>query len=168
MTGDDAIDLAINSKYYTELPISIYRISNEINFAQKIGDNPYRYFETVEFKWHVTKEIKIVNGVKCIKATTEKWGRNWVAYYSPKHPVPYGPYKFYGLPGLIFEIYDDKNEYTFKLYRFKNRRANNFMLFNYPKAKKVTKKQYNIIRHNYAIEPETDISLEGVPDIQKK
>ncbi|UPT72137.1 MAG: GLPGLI family protein [Flavobacterium sp. JAD_PAG50586_2] len=119
-TGDPQKDFPVFGKYVPDLPYTIYRKDKTIIFSNEIVfSGEYQYAETIDFKWKISKEMKVVNGVKCIKATTTKWGRNWTAYYSPKHPIPYGPYKFYGLPGLIFEVYDDYKDYTFSLYRFK-------------------------------------------------
>ena len=167
LTGDDMKDLAINTKYYTDLPYTIYKKGSQINYSTELAGNEYKYTETVEFKWKISRETKIVNGVKCVKATTTKWGRNWIAYYSPKHPMPFGPYKFHGLPGLIFEIHDEGNDYSFSMYRFKKRKESDFRLFNYSKAKLITKKQIEKIRHNYAVAP-IEATVDGDPDFQKK
>lgn len=40
-------------------------------------------------------------------------GRNWTAWYTEDIPIQFGSYKFNGLPGLILEIYDDKEHYHF-------------------------------------------------------
>lgn len=160
-------DLNINMKYYIELPYTIYKKRNFFNFSNSIVDYECRYEEAVDFKWKISKETKLINGVKCFKATTSKWGRNWTAYYSTLHPMPFGPYKFYGLPGLIFEIADENKDYTFTLYRYKNRKKDNFPLYNYPKAKKITKSQYEKIRHETAIKPFAG-KVEGDPNLGKR
>ena len=160
-------DISTNMKFYIELPYTVYKKNNEINFAASIVDDDCRYEEIVEFKWKIGKATKTINGVKCIKATTTKWGRNWIAYYSPNHPMPFGPYKFYGLPGLIFEVGDDKEDYVFTLYKYKKRKVNNFNLHNLPKAKKVTKAQFEKIRHNWAVKPFGG-KVEGDPNLGKR
>jgi GLPGLI family protein len=161
-------DININMKYSTDFPYTIYKLGSEVSFANEL---PYsgelRYNESVEFKWKISKETKKIKGFVCIKATTTKWGRNWIAYYSPNHPMPFGPYKFCGLPGLIFEVADDKNDYSFQLYKFKNRKENNVELHNYPKAKKVTKKQYAIARYNDAVHP-MEGTVKEDPDMPKR
>lgn len=167
-TGDSQKDFPVFSKYVPDLPYIIYKKENTITFSNEIPfSGEYQYTETIDFKWKITKESKTINGIKCIKATTTKWSRNWIAFYSPKHPMPYGPYKFYGLPGLIFEVYDDAQDYTFTLYKFKNRVAKNLLMHNYPKAKKVTKKQYEKARKVASVKPST-IIIEGYPTINKK
>jgi len=60
-------------------------------------------------KWNIEKGNKEILGYPCKKATCEFRGRKYIAYYTPKIAIPDGPYKFYGLPGLILEISSDDN-----------------------------------------------------------
>jgi GLPGLI family protein len=46
-------------------------------------------------------------------------GRDYKAWFTNEIPVSDGPYKFYGLPGLIVEIEDSKKQYTFELVSYK-------------------------------------------------
>lgn len=79
----------------------------------------YYYFGTLLkvrkagfIKWNLTNETKEIGGYKCYKATytyIQKWrGREFpwkvVAWYSPEIPLPYGPIRYSGLPGLILEL----------------------------------------------------------------
>jgi GLPGLI family protein len=41
-------------------------------------------------------------------ATTKFGGRNWTAWFCEQIPFQEGPYKFRGLPALIFEISDNE------------------------------------------------------------
>lgn len=43
---------------------------------------------------------------KCIKATTRFRGRDYTAWVTKELPINDGPWKFYGLPGLILQIED--------------------------------------------------------------
>ena len=74
-----------------------------------------RYTEIINHKWKLENEISNINGNKCKKATCTLFGRNWTAWYSIKHPIPFGPYKFFGLPGLIIKIEDDTQSYKFEV-----------------------------------------------------
>lgn len=49
------------------------------------------------------------------KATTTFGGRDWTAWFCKEVNLGEGPYKFRGLPGLIIEVADDKNNFIFKL-----------------------------------------------------
>lgn len=65
--------------------------------------------------WKLTNENKKVNDLTLQKATTTFGGRNWTAWFTKEIPFQEGPYKFHGLPGLIVELYDDKENYKFEL-----------------------------------------------------
>jgi len=56
--------------------------------------------------WKLESEKKLLVGKECFKAETDFRGRHYTAWYAPSIPVPNGPWKFGGLPGLILEIYE--------------------------------------------------------------
>ena len=70
--------------------------------------------------WELTDEKKQVGNLSVQKAKTFWGGRNWIAWFSTEIPFQEGPYKFHGLPGLIIEISDDKNNYRFELAKSEN------------------------------------------------
>lgn len=70
--------------------------------------------------WKLTAEKKKVKEYSLQKATTTWGGRSWTAWFCPEIPFQEGPYKFHGLPGLIFDISDDKNNYNFQLAKSQN------------------------------------------------
>lgn len=76
--------------------------------------NSYEYsYPTPEIKWNLVKGDSIVNGTACKKATCTFSGRNYVAWYAESIPLPFGPYLFGGLPGLILEIHDVNHNWIF-------------------------------------------------------
>ncbi len=75
------------------------------------------YKESAIKDWKLIDETKIINTINCKKAEVSYKGRNWTAWYSAEIPLPYGPYKFSGLPGLIIKITDNKGDYDFELVR---------------------------------------------------
>ena len=64
--------------------------------------------------WIITDETDIILGFPCIKATTNFRGREWIAFFTPDIPVQEGPWKLYGLPGLILKAYDSKRHYFYE------------------------------------------------------
>lgn len=75
-------------------------------------------FKYVEDKtkqiWKMEQGSTTICGFNCQKASTTFRGRKYTAWYAPKIPYSDGPWKFWGLPGLILKIDDDKNEYSFE------------------------------------------------------
>ena len=47
------------------------------------------------------------------KAECDFRGRHYIAWFNPKIPIPDGPWKLRGLPGLIIEAYDEKKHVQF-------------------------------------------------------
>lgn len=74
----------------------------------------YRYTESVpKQKWKVCEEKKKILDYECQRATCSFRGRDYEAWFAEDIPMSYGPWKFNGLPGLILEVSDTKNEYHF-------------------------------------------------------
>lgn len=74
----------------------------------------YLYSEALEeIKWNLETDTKIIGKAICQKATSNYKGRNWVVWFAPDIPFETGPWKLYGLPGLILEAHDVKNEVQF-------------------------------------------------------
>ncbi len=61
------------------------------------------------YEWELLNERKEILGYNCLKAKTTFRGRTYYAFYTPEIPIPYGPWKFQGLPGLILEVTDSEN-----------------------------------------------------------
>lgn len=63
--------------------------------------------------WDIQEETKEIGNYLCQKATCTFKGRNYTAWFASDLPMPYGPWKLHGLPGLILSAYDDKKEVSF-------------------------------------------------------
>ena len=69
------------------------------------------YEDIFHLNWDLSNnEMRTISGIECRMATTTFRGRKYEALYAPSIPVSTGPWKFYGLPGLIFNISDSKKE----------------------------------------------------------
>jgi GLPGLI family protein len=78
-------------------------------------NQPVIYKDSVKINWEITDSTKEIEGVKCMLATAKFRGRNYHAWFALSIPLPFGPWKFGGLPGMIVEIQDDKKEVLIKL-----------------------------------------------------
>ncbi|AZB27058.1 GLPGLI family protein [Chryseobacterium rhizoplanae] len=99
----------------TKFQYTIIQSNENIQYFQPVGMSVLTYKEPVIGSWKLIDETKVINTMNCKKATVTYKGRNWTAWYSTEIPLPYGPYKFSGLPGLIIKMIDQKNEYDFEL-----------------------------------------------------
>lgn len=110
--------------YHTDSPSEqvLFRPKNSSANTRLVSNNAGDYFAIKsidEMKWKLGKETKIIDGYKLQKATTIFGGRNWTAWFSKDVNIAEGPYKFRGLPGLIFEVEDQEKNFIYKLVKNK-------------------------------------------------
>ncbi|MGH1519641.1 GLPGLI family protein [Chryseobacterium sp. JK1] len=122
-TGDPLTDFKSFSKFSSEYPENIGITAGKIYVTTPISGAYVNYEEVNNIEWKLINEFKKIGNVNCQKAITNKYGRNWIAYFNPNIPLNYGPYKFNKLPGLIVELYDDKDNFHYKLYKLKKRKV---------------------------------------------
>ena len=97
-------------------PTDYFYFVNENKFftKERLVTN-YLIEETApKINWKISKDTASFSGVKCQKATAYFKGRNWIAWFAPELPFQSGPWKLNGLPGLIIEANDEKNEVKFQ------------------------------------------------------
>lgn len=88
--------------------------TNTIEITDRIGNDKYYYYEEIEkIKWIIEPDTLTILGYACQKAIATFRGRNYVSWFASELPINSGPYKFQGLPGLILEIMDTKNNYKY-------------------------------------------------------
>jgi len=64
--------------------------------------------------WKISGDTATFGGLHCQKATCHFKGRDYTAWFCPDLPVHIGPWKLNGLPGVIVDAHDAKNEVVFK------------------------------------------------------
>ncbi|MBK1894335.1 GLPGLI family protein [Chryseobacterium paridis] len=85
-----------------------------------IGEDMYSYPTDDQMKWNLSNETKKVGEYTLQKATTHFGGRFWTAWFTKDINISEGPYKFYGLPGMIFQLQDSGSNFIFTLIQSKN------------------------------------------------
>ncbi len=75
------------------------------------GEMLYLKEKNSKQQWKITNETKKIGSFNAKKATLNFRGRTFIAWFSTEIPVPFGPWKIRGLPGLVLEAYD-KGKYV--------------------------------------------------------
>ena len=65
--------------------------------------------------WKLTDGDSVIGGYACKKALTTTRGRSYAVWYTMQVPIPYGPWKLHGLPGLVLYAKDSTGEIEIKL-----------------------------------------------------
>ena len=64
-------------------------------------------------KWQLQEGTDTVAGYDCQKATLNFRGRNYTAWFTTEIPISEGPWKLFGLPGLILKVEDSEKLFSF-------------------------------------------------------
>jgi len=104
-TFNGVFSVSTNEKgfqYYTRLKDK-KMYSRDIGFTYVKEDIP-------KIAWRITTDEKTIGDFTCQKATARFRGRDYTAWFTTAIPLPYGPWKLQGLPGVILEAYDTHKE----------------------------------------------------------
>ncbi|WP_185151736.1 GLPGLI family protein [Chryseobacterium sp. SN22] len=87
----------------------------EVLYKDRIAIDYYSYREDPSLIWKISDEKQKIRTYNAQKATVDFGGRKWIAWFTTDIPFPDGPYKFYGLPGLIVKVSDEAGNYSWEL-----------------------------------------------------
>ncbi|MBV8327710.1 GLPGLI family protein [Chryseobacterium sp.] len=82
---------------------------------RNISMDKYKIKEDQKPEWKILPDKQKIGEYSTQKATTGFGGREWIAWFSTDIPLQDGPYKFYGLPGLIVKIEDTTGSHRMTL-----------------------------------------------------
>jgi len=98
---------------YANLPDTLFQVIKSVSKSQMLfasqslsGKTVYYQDNLHAIEWTLTDDSKRIDQLECFKATARFRGRDYIAWYAPSIPVPNGPWKLGGLPGMIIEAYD--------------------------------------------------------------
>lgn len=90
------------------------RVQNTLKRYDTVGDDRFSYEENLSnIEWEICDSIKTIMNYDCYMARAEYHGREWIVWFSDEIPIQDGPWKLYGLPGIILEAKDTTGQYHF-------------------------------------------------------
>ncbi|MDR3694625.1 GLPGLI family protein [Mucilaginibacter sp.] len=98
-------------------PVEYYQYPNEQKLFTKDNLMFNNYLidgQMPAIDWKISSDTATFSGLHCQKATGHFKGRDYTAWFCPDLPVHTGPWKLNGLPGVIVDAHDAKNEVVFK------------------------------------------------------
>lgn len=79
---------------------------NELWIQSNIAHDSYLVLDnTIDHKWILMEDQKLIGNLLCHKAMTEFRGRKYIAWFT-HYKEKVGPWKFHGLPGIILHLYE--------------------------------------------------------------
>ena len=107
-----------HNTWYSSIYEATYFNMNEdrVTTTGRICATDYIYEEDIPvIDWNIEDSLKNIRGYTAQKATCFYKGRFYIAWFTSEIPVPYGPWEFHGLSGLIVSVSDEDKYYTFDL-----------------------------------------------------
>ena len=132
--------------YKTTAPQHLYYYDN-------IALQHYRYEEPTPLVWSILPATATIADYACQRATTTFGGRSWEAWFTRAVPVSDGPYKFYGLPGLIVQVGDTRQHYVFELLKLAKPATERHLAFPVKAAASTDKAAFRRARADYDADP---------------
>jgi GLPGLI family protein len=153
-TGDLSVLAYLSSVPKSSSNELIFKSNNSIKQYENISSLVISSEDKFQINWQLTNDTLTIGGIACKKAVTDFRGRKFEAWYSEEIPISEGPYKFYGLPGLIISIGDTKGHISYSLVRFRKLKKP----ISYPTellegAKNMSLKDYNKVLEDYLSNP---------------
>lgn len=91
-----------------------YDVDKNIKSFDKIVNKLYGY-PAEKINWKIENEKKKIGNFNCQKAICTLNNRKFIAWFTSDIPINDGPFRFKGLPGLIVELNDLNQYFTFSL-----------------------------------------------------
>ncbi|MCQ9638956.1 GLPGLI family protein [Chryseobacterium sp. WG14] len=97
-----------------------YKVTKEYpdfktSLFKNISTDKYKVKEDKKPEWKILPDKQKIGEYNAQKAATSFGGREWTAWFTTDIPFQDGPYKFYGLPGLIVKIEDATGSHSMTL-----------------------------------------------------
>lgn len=128
--------------------------SFKINQIITLDMTLYNVNQQVKLNWKILPDQEIIGEWNVQKAETDFAGRKWIAWFSTEIPLQDGPYKFYGLPGLIIKIEDQAGFHKMELKGIRNNVVERDILsFEFEKPIDLNYKKYKTAYKNYRKDP---------------
>ena len=143
---DEKMNDIAKSAFTTRNPIFIDFTKQQI--IEKTDDNILIESKASQYAWQITSETKTIGTHTCYKATLEEFFKNRrgektsrviTAWFAPALPYNFGPTTYYGLPGLIVELTENRTTYILENLQI----LNTELKINYPKGKTITQEVHD-------------------------
>ena len=132
--GNGNITYQIYKNYPTGKVTTTDRIVTTNILCEEKNDRP---------QWQLLPDTATVLSYPCRKGVCTFKGRSYTAWYTLDIPVSEGPWKLYGLPGLILKATDNRGHFTFTCTGLEQGKKDSPILINTKKRERLSRKELN-------------------------
>ncbi len=150
-----------------------YPAAGQTTLLDRVLGNYYQCTEKVETpSWQIIPDsTATLMDYKCQLATAFFKGRLWYAWYTEDIPLNEGPWKLYGLPGLVLRAYDRNKQYVFDAIGMTTMNGSADITFTKKEREEVTQKELRDAKRKFdgaealrATERKTGIAFDKLPE----
>lgn len=138
--NDGSAVISVGAKVSDNGDQVVYNIKKKTIWSSLYCGNIFYVKESaLKIKWKIEKETKKIAKFTCTKATANFRGRTYAAWFTTEIPLPFGPWKLNGLPGLILEAYDSNKSvyWYFKSVDYPSKTAEKVKYLSIPSKEKI-------------------------------
>ena len=133
--------------------------NEKITVTDEITPDDYIYEESKNIRdWKLINDTLNVCGYLCYKAVTSFGGREWTVWYAPEIAIADGPWKLYGLPGLILKASDSTGTHSFEAAVLRQSLRPIYMSKNILQIK-IKKEQFIINKNAFEKDPQKSLMM---------
>lgn len=137
----------VTHKIYKNYP------SGKVTTLDQVAATRFRCEEISERpEWQLLPDTAMIVGYRCQKAIATFKGREWEAWFTTEIPRSEGPWKLYGLPGLILKATDSQAHYQFECTGLVNGEKKP-LLYGADGYEPVSRKNLNRVYERFAADP---------------
>lgn len=149
-------------QYFAKVNIQVYKNypAGKTTTLDALATSRFRCEEKEERPgWTLLPDTMTFLSYPCQKATCHFKGRDYEVWYTPEIPRSDGPWKLYGLPGLILKAQDSRGHYTFTCTGIELNHRDNPILFGGGSYEPIDRKSLQKVYERYAADPIGYIAL---------
>lgn len=149
---------SISMDFYRNYP------TGKSTYLDKVIREKFRITEPLEQpQWDIIADsTKQILNYDCQMARCTFKGRTWTAWFAADIPLDNGPWKLYGLPGLILRAYDSKQQYIFDCVGMKQAKEDENITYNSDFDKYATSSMKEFVDYQRKAVPEDILATQGI------
>lgn len=155
LSQEQIVDAALEGKLSNGEFMTIFKNypTGKLTHTEKICMDWFRYEEDMPvLDWELVDSVTTVLGYECHEAKCSFRGREWTVFYTEDIPIMDGPWKLYGLPGLIMKACDKNGDYKFECIGVKSSATRPITIYKVP-YNITSRRKYYDTKNRYDINP---------------